>query len=1065
MGAFGVSGDRFVASDESERFAAARCATSQGYQVVASCRNSTCRAHRLYEIYCDVGARLAMIAVAGERRFVLFSGVEAVRVDRLPEDSMSRRFRSSVIPLLTMLIAACSSSPDNGVEVIEPDVMDVSPPLREMAKVPTEQVMLRGVEAEPVREIPRKVEREGTRSAKDDPTVQTAFGPGQIPTTGANFEGMGTGLPGFTLQFLPPDTDGDIGPMHYIQVVNVGMTIFNRTTGAPVLGPISIRTLFNGFAGNCSVTDDGDAVVRYDRLANRWVISQFSLNNLNGPFLQCIAVSTSPDPTGSYNRYQFTYTALNDYPKLGLWPDGYYFTYNMFAPPNFSFAGGKVCAMDRVKMLAGMPATTQCFDTGTNFGGLLASDLDGPTPPATGAPNFVVALGVDTSSLAFWKFHVDYTTPASSTFTGPTTIPITTWSTPCAGRACVPEPGTTARLDGITDRLMNRAAYRNFTGPGAPGGAHESMVFNHSITAGTGMGVRWYELRNMSTTPTLFQQGTYAPDSSFRWMGSIAQDASGNMALGFTTSNATNVFPSVRYTGRLFGDPLGTMGQGEGTLVAGAGSQTHSSSRWGDYSSMNIDPIDDCTFWYTQEYETQTTSVAWRTRIGSFTFPGCGIQPNDFTMTPVPTSANLDAGMSTSFQINTTVINGNPQPVNLTISGLPPEVTATFNPATITSGQSSTLTLTATPNALPQTAALTIKGTGTGATRTTSVSITVINTNIFPTVAVTAPVNNTIVTGTITVAANAADADGSVASVTFDFPDGTSVVDNAAPFTTSWNTTTVTDGAGYVVKATVTDNRGAKVLSTANITVQNNGGGCLNNSFNAAGLPVPIPDNNPAGVNAPLSVIGNGTVGIMSLSLHITHTYTGDLKVTLVSPGGTQFVVWNRAGGANDDIVINNMDITAFKGQAAAGTWKLFVQDFASVDTGTIDSWSLSIMGTCAVTQHWSGSAIPDLPTIDNGSACATVMVASGGDSSLAKLDIAGRHDFRSSLRGTLAHNGTTAVAFPVGTFPSGSGPFSFTNRSIAGISGDASGTWTLCIIDTDGFGDTGVLNSWSVHD
>jgi subtilisin-like proprotein convertase family protein len=275
----------------------------------------------------------------------------------------------------------------------------------------------------------------------------------------------------------------------------------------------------------------------------------------------------------------------------------------------------------------------------------------------------------------------------------------------------------------------------------------------------------------------------------------------------------------------------------------------------------------------------------------------------------------------------------------------------------------------------------------------------------------------------------------------------------------------VVDGAGYQIKATATDNQGATALSTVNVTVQNGGATCINNTFNATGLPLAIPDNNTTGITSNLAVVGNGTVATMSLSLNITHTFSGDLVVTLISPGGTQLVVSNRAGGSVDNIVISNLAVTAFAGQTAAGTWKLKVQDLASIDTGSLVSWSLKITGNCGTQTHWSGSATPNLPTIDNGSACTSLSVTTTGDSSVAKLDLSGTHAFRSILRGTLAHNGITVAAFPVNTFPTGSGAFAFTNRAEPGITGNSAGTWTLCIVDTDAFGDTGVLNTWSVHD
>src|SRR5512140_2207907 len=320
--------------------------------------------------------------------------------------------------LATMLMSCATGAPDedNKVTVIKPDGADVSLPLTELAKIPVPEVFgLRAHEAEPARPIPHM--RGQAASQQPDPVVQSALGTGpNIPTPTATFEGQGAGLAGFTVQSAPPDTDGDVGPNHFVQIVNSGVTIFNKA-GVKLLGPVNTNTFFANFAAgtNCQNTNDGDGVVRYDRIADRWVISQFSVNGGNGPFFQCIAVSTSPDPTGTYTRYQFSFNAFNDYPKMGLWPDAYYFTYNLF--PNNTFGGARVCAVDRTKMIAGdLTATQQCFDTGTNFAALLASDVDGPTLPPAGEPNLLVAL--DTTALDFFKFHVDFTTPANSTFSG-----------------------------------------------------------------------------------------------------------------------------------------------------------------------------------------------------------------------------------------------------------------------------------------------------------------------------------------------------------------------------------------------------------------------------------------------------------------------------------------------------------------------------------------------------------------------------------------------------------------------------------------------------------------------
>jgi subtilisin-like proprotein convertase family protein len=960
---------------------------------------------------------------------------------------------------VTATVAACTESKQQGPDVINPDSQDISAPLRELVKLvppedPDEEDLDRDRdrEAEPWRVIPH---RGGAfKTSAPDPVVQFAPGEAQIPTPIANFEGMGSGLAGFQVQSAPPDTDGDIGPNHYVQIVNSGLTVFNRS-GQPVLGPMPTRTIFNGFAGPCGATNDGDGTVRYDRLADRWVIAQFSISQ--GQFLQCVAVSTTADPTGSYARYAFSYTAFNDYPKFALWPDAYYITFNMF--PNNQFGGGKACAIDRAKMLTGATATMQCFDTGTDFGGLLASDLDGTSLPPAGSPNYHIALGNNLNDLAFWKFHIDFANPNNSTFVGPNLISVASFGALCNAGTCVTQPGTTQRLDSLADRLMNRFVYRRFAD-------HEALVVSHSVSANGGGGVRWYELRDpQNTTPTVFQQGTFAPDSAFRWMGSIAIDQAGDIALAYATSSGT-ISPSVRYTARVPSDPPGTMGQGEGIIVTGVGAQTGGLSRYGDYSSLNIDPVDDCTFWYTQEYIGATGSFNWRTRVGSFKLAQCGAQISDFSLTPNPTSRTVAAGTSTTYAVQTAVLSGTAQSISLSISGLPSGVTASFSPSTVTAGNSSTLTVTAAANAPASNAQLTITGTGATATHSANVSLSVTNANQAPTVAITSPANNAIVSGIVPIAATASDPDGTIANVKFQLPDGTTVTDTTAPFSTSWNSATVADGAGHQIRATATDNVGATSTATISVTVQNGGGGCINNTFNATGLPLSIPDNNTTGVTSNLAVTGNGNIASLALSLKITHTFRGDLVVRLTAPGGQQFFVSNRQGGSADNIILTNLAITAFNGTPAAGTWKLRVQDLASIDVGTIDSWSLKIVGDCNPQTHWSGSATPNLPTVDNGSACTSLTVTTtGGSASVTKLDISGRHDWRAILRGTLAHNGVTVTAFPTGTFPIDQGTFSFTNRPISGLSGDASGTWTLCIIDTDAFGDTGVLNTWSVHD
>ena len=504
------------------------------------------------------------------------------------------------------------------VEVSAAVNSDVSGPVSELVGVaPTEADSKDKEKEKPLRALPNM----GNMLNQIDPAVQTVSGPLVGTTNGLNFAGIGQGDYGFSVQYAPPDTNGAVGATQYVQWVNTYFAVFNKTTGAIAAGfPKPGNSIWAGFGGGCQTNNDGDPIVQYDKLANRWILTQFSVSTT--PYLQCVAVSTTSDATGTYYRYAFSYgnTQFNDYPKLGVWPDGYYISYNIFNNGQ-TFAGSKACAFDRTKMLAGDPtATQQCFQLSTSYGGLLPSDLDGTTAPPAGSPNYFMNFGAN--SLNLWKFHVDFANSANTTFTGPTNIPVAAFNAACSGGgACIPQPGTSNKLDSLADRLMYRLAYRNR-------GGVESLVVNHSVAVGTNKrrqvtSVRWYEIRNLNGTPSVYQQGTLGTgDGIHRWMGSIAMDKFGNIALGYSASSSS-VYPSIRYTGRLSTDPLGTM-QTENSIIAGTGSQVgYSLHRWGDYSAMTVDPVDDCTFWYTTEYLKTNGAWNWSTRIASFKFPGC----------------------------------------------------------------------------------------------------------------------------------------------------------------------------------------------------------------------------------------------------------------------------------------------------------------------------------------------------------------------------------------------------------------------------------------------------------
>jgi hypothetical protein len=305
---------------------------------------------------------------------------------------------------------------------------------------------------------------------------------------------------------------------------------------------------------------------------------------------------------------------FNDYDKLSVWPDAYYASYNLFSPN--SFIAADACAYDRAAMLKGAKTKVVCFQNSSEFA-LLPSNLDGAAMPPSGEPNFFVDLSSSTS-LHLFRFHVDFAKPKNSKFTGPVSIPVKAFTMACGGGTCIPQPGTTQKLDSLGDRLMFRLAYRNF-------GDHETLVASHSVQSSKAVsGERWYEIRNPNGTPKVFQQGTVTHGSDSLWMGSIAMDKDGDMALGFSESNSSSVHPSLSFTGRVPTDPPNTM-ESVARIFTAKGSATDA-NRWGDYSSMVIDPSDDCTFWYVNQYIPKTApknAITFHTRLASLKFPTC----------------------------------------------------------------------------------------------------------------------------------------------------------------------------------------------------------------------------------------------------------------------------------------------------------------------------------------------------------------------------------------------------------------------------------------------------------
>ena len=521
---------------------------------------------------------------------------------------------------------------------------DLSPPLRDMKRLPPPWSAREEKEHEvPNRTLPKAQGARVEKRVGTDTALQSWPGTGAaMPSPSRNWDGISN-----QNMVLPPDTEGDVGLNHYVQWVNLTLAIWDKS-GALVYGPVDGNTIWQGFGGPCDSCNDGDPVVVYDRLANRWVISQFALPSSTGPFYQYVAVSQTADPTGAWYRYAFQIPGnkMGDYPKMGVWPDGYYMTVNQFTAAG-KWGGAGIFAFERAKMLAGdASARFIYFDlstVNTGYGGMLPAHFVGPAAPPAGAPCPFAevdddAWGWPNDQFSLWDFQANWTSPTTSTFGlsgNPNLVLVTAPfdSSLCNYNLCVPQEGVPSLLDPISDRLMFRLDYMNF-------GDHQTLVTCHTVDSdGTDhAGVRWYELRDAGSGWSIYQQGTFAPDAEHRWMGSIGMDKAGDMALGYSVSG-TDMYPSIRYAGRLPSDPLGELSQTEQSLVTGGGAQTSSYGRWGDYSTMSLDPSDDCTFWYTQEYYATTSDRGWQTRIGAFKFPGCSSNPGlQITVQALPTT-------------------------------------------------------------------------------------------------------------------------------------------------------------------------------------------------------------------------------------------------------------------------------------------------------------------------------------------------------------------------------------------------------------------------------------------
>jgi hypothetical protein len=579
---------------------------------------------------------------------MLVAGVTAVSAQPISSVTSSARTQPAV---------AFSAEPTFTSAV----AFDVSPPLRDIAAAAALRGLLSGSPQDVIEVSPDRGPIVVDQGWSGDGALQSeallssqsasAFA---IPSPIMTFEGISNAdnlaLYGFRVN--PPDPVGDIGRNHYVEMVNLAYNVYNRQ-GKPLMHPVPIGDLWAGFPVEDCTDPSGDPIVIYDQFANRWLLTQFTTRFTDVPendvFYNCVAISKTADPTGQFYRYAFTSgNFFPDYPKYGVWTNSYLLTSRDFGPTEADY-GISVYALEKAKMLAGDPnARAVQFFLDSNVipiyligDGLLPADIDGSRlPSASATAPFVGTMdnggpyGAPFDGLNIWDLSIQWTTPPTASLVLADQLPVASFDSifPCGiidspppaptARDCLAQPGVAPNqyLDILSyrQRPMWRLAYRNF-------GGYEAMVTNQSVEAAQRTaGVRWYEIRRTAGNYSVYQQGTYAPgDGIHRWMASIAMDKKGNMALGYSVVNGVDVYPGIRYTGRMAGDPLGVMPLGEAVLINGSGSQLTTNSRWGDYTSMNIDPRDDCTFWYVNEYYQITELVAWQTRIGTFKLPGC----------------------------------------------------------------------------------------------------------------------------------------------------------------------------------------------------------------------------------------------------------------------------------------------------------------------------------------------------------------------------------------------------------------------------------------------------------
>jgi len=637
---------------------------------------------------------------------------------------------AACVASLCVVGTATAVTPDTHPTVTHASRFDVSAPMRDIVRNMPPQAPL-GTEDEPFLIPNILLKPSGDVNRKPYlPAIQRSPTGVPAPLIDLSFDAVSAATSGCGC--LPPDTNGDVSDLHYMQWVNTRWALYDKTDGSQVQAPTNGNSFFVGFGGKCETTNSGDPLALWDPRAQRWVVSQFVTS---APYAQCVAVSQTADPLGTYYRYEFNWPNFGDYPKMGIWTDesgsqdAYLLITHEFSGQ--SFQGAALIALERDKMLTGDPNAAMVRFGGFDAYGVEPLNLMGTLDAPSNACGAFTHFDANSSEYLFWDICLDWATPANTTISADPTRIAGAPFVPYYNE--VPQQGTANGLDPFGTHIMYRANARAFP---ADAPTRVSLVVNHVVQGDVEQGgINWVHMNlddhgaNPGTpTPldkTIVDQGTFAPDSDNRWMGGIAIDGSANIGVGYSKSSSS-IHPQIEISGRTLEDAAGTLRDEQNCTEGVAnGSQTSSSQRWGDYSSMSVDPVDQCTFYFTSEYYPATTGSQWHTRVCSFKFDNCGLP--DYALVAESPKRIEFCGATTStdpsYSLRAGVLNGFSGQVNLVANGVPAGATPSFSVNPINAPGSSVLTLTGGATLPSGEYAFSVDGTSGASTRSLALTL------------------------------------------------------------------------------------------------------------------------------------------------------------------------------------------------------------------------------------------------------------------------------------------------------------------------------------------------------